>query len=214
MSKKPGAGDRRVRIILDILADEYPDHTSMLTYLNPYQLTVSVALSAQTTDAAVNKVSPELFRRWPNPASLASADVNELEQVIHSLGYFRQKARNLIAASRRITEVYSGEIPKEMDELTSLPGIGRKSANVIRGHIWGFPGIIVDTHFGRVCRRLGLTEAADPAKVEKDIEAMIPRERWNEFSMTANYHGRKYCMARKPNCFECPLEGVCPKFCV
>lgn len=203
--------DFRVRDILDLLADEYPNRTSMLSYANPYQLAVSVALSAQTTDAAVNKAVPELFRRWPDPVSLSAADVRELESVIHSLGYFRQKARNLIAAARKVVEVFGGEIPNGMEELTSLPGIGRKSANVIRTHVWGLPGIIVDTHFGRVCRRLGLTEATDPVKVEKAIEEVVPEERWNEFSMTANYHGRKYCTARKPQCSVCPLNEICPK---
>lgn len=198
--------------ILDRLNDEYPDREPLLIYINPYELTVAVSLSAQTTDAAVNKVTPELFRRWPDAASLAVADIKELEEVIHSLGFFRQKARNLIAAANRLTETFDGEIPMEMDDLTSLPGIGRKSANVIRAHVWNLPGIIVDTHFGRVCRRLGLTEAKDPAKVEKEISTIIPEEFQNTFSMTANFHGRRYCMSRKPNCSACPLESLCPKY--
>ena len=172
---------------------------------------MAVSLSAQTTDAGVNKVTPELFRRWPDPAALAGADAVELEVLIHSLGFFRQKASNLIASARRVVEDFDGEIPREMNHLISLPGIGRKSANVIRAHVWNLPGIIVDTHFGRVCRRLGLTEAKDPEKVEKEITALIPEELQITFSMTANFHGRRYCMSRKPNCAGCPLNDICPK---
>jgi len=173
---------------------------------------VSVSLSARTTDAAVNRVTPELFRRWPNPQALSTANLRELEEVIHSLGFFRQKARNLIGAATRLVELYGGKLPREMEELTSLPGIGRKCANVIRSQYWNLPGITVDTHFGRVCRRLGLTEETDPTKVEYNLRERIPVERWNEFSMTANLHGRRYCMSRKPNCRECPLNDICPQY--
>jgi len=197
--------------IISILNKEYPDRRSLLTYESPYQLTVAVALSAQTTDAGVNRVSPELFRRWPGPGSLAKADLSELETVIHSLGFYHQKARNLIASAALIVDQYGGEIPREMNELTSLPGIGRKSANVIRGHIWDLPGIIVDTHFGRVCRRLGLTRSENPDKVEKELMLIIPEKQQNDFSMTVNYHGRRYCMSKKPNCIKCPLRDLCPK---
>lgn len=198
--------------ILNRLNDEYPDREPLLTYINPYELTVAVSLSAQTTDAAVNKVTPELFRRWPNPAALAEANSGELEELIHPLGFFRQKSKNLIAMGKRLLDTFGSEVPMEMDDLTSLPGIGRKSANVIRAHVWNLPGIIVDTHFGRVCRRLGLTEAKDPTKVEKEISAIIPEQYQNAFSMTANFHGRRYCMSRKPNCQACPLEALCPKY--
>ncbi len=193
------------------LEKEYPERNSLLMYENPYQLAVAVALSAQTTDAGVNRVSPELFGRWPNPESLAAADVIELETLIHPLGFFHQKARNLIAAAERIVKVYDGEIPREMNQLTSLPGIGRKSANVIRAHVWNLPGIIVDTHFGRVCRRLGLTLADNPDNVERELAAMVPEAIQNIFSMTVNYHGRRYCMAKRPNCRDCPLNDICPK---
>ena len=206
------SADSRLHGILDLLAAEYPNRPPMLVYVNPYQLAVAVSLSAQTTDAAVNRTTPELFRRWPDAASLAKAEEGEVEEVIRSLGFFRQKARNLIAAARRIVEDFDGDVPREMGDLISLPGIGRKSANVIRAHVWGLPGIIVDTHFGRVCRRLGLTDATDPAKVERDIETQVPVDRWNEFSMTANYHGRKCCTARKPDCTACPVEHLCPKY--
>ena len=197
--------------IISILKKEYPERASLLRYENPFQLSVAVALSAQTTDAGVNRVSPELFQKWPDPESLANADIEELEKVIHSLGFYRQKARNLIAASRKIVDEFGGEVPRGMDELTSLPGIGRKSANVIRAHLWNLPGIIVDTHFGRVCRRLGLTEAENPRKVEKELGLLIPQDLQNDFSMIINYHGRRYCMSRKPNCTGCPVTRYCPK---
>ena len=210
-----GAGktfDSPVPEILSRLEAEYPDREPLLVYKTPYQLTVAVALSAQTTDAAVNRVTPELFRRWPDPAALSTADPDELEELIHSLGFFRQKSRNLIAAARRIITVYQGEIPREMADLTSLPGIGRKSANVIRAHVWNLPGIIVDTHFGRVCRRLGLTESKNPDIVEKEVSAIIPTEDQNAFSMAANFHGRRCCRSRRPDCKACPLEDLCPKY--
>jgi len=191
---------------------EYPDRRPLLKYTSPFQLMVAVSLSAQTTDAAVNKVTPELFGRWPTPEALALADISELEDLIHSLGFFRQKSRNLKGAARRILEEFDGEIPQGMDDLTSIPGIGRKSANVIRAHVWNLPGIIVDTHFGRVCRRLGLTDKKDPQKVEKEISALVPLDLQGDFSMTANLHGRRYCSARKPNCVECPLNDICPKY--
>ena len=197
--------------IIHLLEAEYPNPAPLLNFENPFQLTVTVALSAQTTDAGVNQVSPELFRRWPTPEALAQAPPADLEKVIHSLGFFRQKAKNLIAASQRITEVFDGSIPQSMEDLLSLPGIGRKSANVIRTHIYGLPSIIVDTHFGRVCRRLGLTKATDPNRVEIDLSPMVPEERQNVFSMTANYHGRRYCHARKPRCLSCPLKELCPQ---
>ena len=198
--------------IIKRLNAEYPDRETLLTHTDPFQLMVAVSLSAQTTDAGVNKVTPELFRRWPDPAALAGADAVELEALIHSLGFFRQKTRNLIAAARRLVEEFGGKVPREMNHLISLPGIGRKSANIIRAHVWNLPGIIVDTHFGRVCRRLGLTDAKDPEKVEREIAALIPEDLQITFSMTANFHGRRYCMSQKPNCDHCPLNDICPKF--
>ncbi len=198
--------------IIKRLNAEYPDRETLLIHTDPFQLMVAVSLSAQTTDAGVNKVTPELFRRWPDPAALAGADAVELEALIHSLGFFRQKTCNLIAAARRLVEEFGGKVPREINHLISLPGIGRKSANVIRAHVWNLPGIIVDTHFGRVCRRLGLTDAKDPEKVEREIAALIPEDLQITFSMTANFHGRRYCMSRKPNCAGCPLNDICPKF--
>lgn len=196
---------------IDMLDAEYPNRQPLLDYRSPFELLVSVALSAQTTDVAVNKVTPELFQRWPNAVELSQANQGELEDVIHSLGFFRQKAKNLIASSKVLVERFDGRVPQSMENLIALPGIGRKSANVIRAHVWGLPGIIVDTHFGRVCRRIGFTTQKDPVRVEKDIVAIVPEHRHIEFSMTANLHGRRYCHSRKPNCDECFLGALCPK---
>jgi len=194
------------------LDNEYPNWRPLLNYRNPYELFVAVSLSAQTTDAAVNKVTPELFRLYPNARKLVDADIRKLEEIIHPLGFFRQKARNLTRGARRITEEYGGEVPREMENLITLSGIGRKSANVIRSHIWGLPGVIVDTHFGRVCRRLGLTKKSNPVKIEREIEALIPQENHIDFSMRINLHGRNYCMSRNPNCNPCPLGDICPSY--
>lgn len=197
--------------LLRRLNSEYPNLRPLLRYRNPYELFVAVSLSAQTTDVAVNRVTHRLFRLYPSLRELANADIQELEEIIHPLGFFRQKARNLVRGAKRVVEEYGGELPQEMDRLTSLSGIGRKSANVIRSHIWGFPGIIVDTHFGRVCRRLGLTEETDPVKIEVIIGAIVPEKCHIDFSMTVNLHGRKYCMSRRPNCHACPLGDICPR---
>lgn len=205
------AVDPRIEALWPLLDHEYPVRDSPLEHENPFELLVGVCLSAQTTDAAVNKVLPILFSRWPDPAALAEADLSELEHVVHSLGYFRQKSKNLKAAARRLVDDFGGKVPRSMEDLTSLPGVGRKSANVIRWHSWGLPGIIVDTHFGRVCRRLGLTAATDPVKVEKEIESIVPEYLRGYFSMTVNFHGRRYCEARKPRCGDCPLNGCCPR---
>jgi len=194
------------------LDNEYPDWRPPLNYRNPYELFVAVSLSAQTTDAAVNRVTPGLFRLYPGVRKLAGADIRELEEIIHPLGFFRQKARNLTRGAKRMMEEYGGEVPQEMESLISLSGIGRKSANVIRSHIWGLPGIIVDTHFGRVCRRLGLTEESDPIKIERAIGVIVPKERHIDFSMRINFHGRKYCMSRNPDCGTCPLGDICPSY--
>ncbi|CAD7837219.1 Endonuclease III [Olavius algarvensis spirochete endosymbiont] len=193
------------------LNSEYPNWRPPLNYRNPYELFVAVSLSAQTTDVAVNRVTPSLFRLYPSSRELASADIRELEKIIHPLGFFRQKAGNLVRGAKRMVKEYGGELPQEMDRLTSLSGIGRKSANVIRSHIWGLPGIIVDTHFGRVCRRLGLTEEKNPVKIEREIGAIVPEKCHIDFSMTVNFHGRKYCMSRRPNCYACPLSDICPR---
>ena len=200
----------RLDEMMNRLDREYSDRRPLLNYTTPFELSVAVALSAQTTDAAVNLVTPEIFKRWPGPQELAKADEGELQDVIHSLGFFRQKARNCIAASRILVEKFHSQVPDSMENLIMLPGIGRKSANVIRAHLWNQPGIIVDTHFGRVCRRLGLSEEKDPVKLESQLLLLIPESRQIEFSMTANLHGRRYCKSRRPLCKDCPLMDLCP----
>ena len=201
----------RLKIVINLLHQEYRDIKSMLDFNSSFELLVAVSLSAQTTDVAVNRTTPGLFARWPDAESLAEAEPGELEAVIHSLGFFRQKARNLIGAARLIRQRFGGKVPRSMEDLTSLPGVGRKSANVIRAHIWNLPGIIVDTHFGRVSRRLGLTLGKSPDAVEVDLGARVVPQEQIFFSMAVNKHGRVYCMARKPDCSHCPLSEICPR---
>lgn len=156
-------------------------------------------------------VTPDLFGRWPEPKALAGADQGELEEVIRSTGFYRNKARNLIGFARKITDEHGGKIPDSMEKLRDLPGFGRKTANVILGNAFGIPGITVDTHMGRVARRLGLTKHTDPVKVEFDLMELLPPEEWTMFSHRVISHGREICDARKPRCSACPLDDICPK---
>ncbi len=182
----------------------------MLQYRNPFELLIGVILSAQTTDEQVNAILPELFKRFSDANSLAAADHSEVESIIHSVGFFRQKARSIIGTAAALVREFNGQVPHTMADLVSLPGVGRKSAGVILLHIYDEPAIIVDTHFGRVARRLGYTTARDPLRIERDVAAVLPREYWNSASMRLNYHGRRYCFARKPACPSCPLNDLCP----
>lgn len=196
--------------ILEVLREEYPETPSLLNYSTPFELLIGVILSAQTTDNAVNAVLPDLFRRYPSAAKLGSADIRDVEAIIHSLGFFRSKSKYIVGAARLIDDEVGGSVPSTMEELVRLPGVGRKSAGVILLHIHDRPAIIVDTHFGRVTRRLGFSEARDPTKLERDISAILPREQWNAASMRLNYHGRRYCFAAKPDCGGCPVKRLCP----
>jgi endonuclease-3 len=181
-----------------------------LSHSSPFQLLVATILSAQCTDTRVNMVAPEVFRRWPEPADLAHADLGELEQVIHSTGFFRAKASHLTAMARRIQESYDGEVPARMEDLTTLAGVGRKTANVIRSVGFDQPGLPVDTHVGRVSLRLALTDRTDPVQVERDLNKLItPKER-GVFSLRVILHGRATCRARRPLCRRCPLVDICP----
>lgn len=200
----------RVREIHGRLQQRYPETRTLLHFENGYQLLIAVILSAQTTDASVNSVIPELFRRYPDPRSLAGADLPEVEAIIKRTGFFRAKARNITSAARGLVERFDGEVPDTMEELLSLPGVGRKTAHVVRGTLFGKPSIIVDTHFSRVTRRLGLTVERDPAKIERALEPVIPVEIQHGFSMRVNFHGRDCCSSRKPACFRCPIEELCP----
>ena len=203
------AQERFIRIV-DRLADEYGEAPSLLDYASAFELLIAVILSAQTTDAAVNAVLPTLFSRFPDAATLGRADVSEVESIVHSLGFYRQKAKNIVATSRAVAEQHGGVVPATMEELVRLPGVGRKSAGVVLLHIHDVPAIIVDTHFGRVVRRLGFSGSKDPLKIERDVAAVLPTEYWNDASMRLNYHGRRYCHSRKPECLACPVAQWCP----
>ncbi len=202
---------QRARRIVRLLAKLYPDAHCALNFANPLQLLIATILSAQCTDKRVNLVTPALFRKYPDAAAFAAAEPRELEQAIASTGFFRNKARNIIACCRQIMERHDGQVPGTLDELVELPGVGRKTANVILGDAFGVPGITVDTHVGRLSRRLGLTTHTDPVKVERDLMRLIPRKEWTPFSHRMIFHGRQVCFARKPNCPGCGLAAVCPR---
>lgn len=200
----------KARIVTEILNLEYPDRKPLLNYTNPFELLIAVILSAQTTDAGVNKVTPELFRFYPGPSELSAAEQNHVEAIIHSTGFYRVKAANIIKTAAALKERGDTSLPDNMKDLTALPGVGRKTANVILYHIFNKPAIIVDTHFKRVSNRLGFTKFTEPEKIEKQLSKAIPKEIQSDFSMTINLHGRKYCFARKPDCAGCPLRDLCP----
>jgi endonuclease-3 len=202
---------QRIRRILEILAKLYPDATCALHYENPLHLLIATILSAQCTDVRVNMVTPALFARFPDASAFAQADIGELEKAIQSTGFFRNKAKNIKACCKILVERHGGEVPGTMEELVPLPGIGRKTANVVLGNAFDVPGITVDTHVGRLSRRLGLTENEDPVKVEHDLMEIIPKKEWTPFSHRLIFHGRQVCFARKPNCAGCALAKVCPK---
>jgi endonuclease-3 len=201
---------KRAPAIAGRLAKAYPEIRVPLHHRNHYELLAATILSAQCTDEMVNKVTPDLFRRYPTPAKLAAASVREIETLIRRLGLFRAKARSLKQCAKQLVRKYSGEVPATMEELTLLAGVGRKTANVILGHAFGIPGIVVDTHCKRLSRRLGLTRQEDPDKIEQDLMALLPPEEWTGFSHRLILHGRRVCYARKPDCKGCFLNGLCP----
>jgi endonuclease-3 len=202
---------RRAGRIVRALARLYPDAHCALHYETPLHLLIATILSAQCTDVRVNLVTPALFARYPDARAFAEADPAELETAIQSTGFFRNKARNIIACCQLLVSQHGGEVPGTMSDLVCLPGIGRKTANVVLGNAFAVPGITVDTHVGRVSRRLGLTTHSDPEKVESDLMALIPRREWTMFSHRMIFHGRQVCFARKPNCAGCTLSRLCPK---
>ena len=195
--------------VLKILEQNIPEMISLLTVKNCYQMLIAVILSAQTTDNQVNRVVPTLFQRFPNAEKLAESEIGEVEQIVKSTGFYRVKAKNIRNTARALIDRFDGIVPESMEDLTSLPGVGRKSANVVRGHCFGLPAIIVDTHFMRVSRRIGLTQEKDPKKIEKDILTILPRELHYSFSMRVNRLGRMWCDARNPKCAECPVHDYC-----
>jgi endonuclease-3 len=195
------------------LADEYPGDAAALCALvhdGPFQLLVATILSAQTTDERVNQVTPALFAAYPTPAELAGADPGDVERLIHPTGFFRAKTRSLIAMAAALDAHYGGQVPTAMEDLVSLPGVGRKTANVVRSVGFGLPGLPVDTHVGRLSRRLGLTVETDPVKVEADLDALVPEAERGRLSLRLILHGRKVCVARRPRCPDCVLADFCP----
>jgi endonuclease-3 len=200
-----------VAAIIARLRAAYPDAHCALDYETPIQLLVAVILSAQCTDERVNLTTPALFARYPSAEALAAADPAEMEELVRPTGFYRNKARFIREAAGRILLEYGGEVPPGMDDLLSLPGVARKTANVVRGEIYGLAdGVTVDTHVKRLSARLGLTHEADPVKVERDLMAVIPRENWIEIAHLLIWHGRRVCFARKPNCPGCVLNDICP----
>lgn len=206
---KPLARER-VAAILDALQRSYPDAVCALTHRGAWELTVATILSAQSTDAGVNLATPELFRLFPTPEALAVANPAAVEELVHRTGFFRAKTRSIMGAARVLTERFGGVVPQTMEEMLELPGVARKTANVVLGSWYGIAsGVVVDTHVLRLSRRLELTRNDDPGKVELDLQKVIPRDRWIAFSHELIHHGRRVCMARKPRCEECALETVC-----
>jgi endonuclease III len=208
----PLARTRRARRIDKILAETYPDARCELDFSTPLELSVATILSAQSTDAGVNKVTPALFAKYPTAADYAAADRAELEEMIHSTGFFRAKTNSLIGLGQALVERYDGEVPPRLRDLVTLPGIGRKTANVILGNAFGVPGITVDTHFGRLARRFGWTTQDDPVKVEHEVGALFPKRDWTMLSHRLIFHGRRMCHARKPACGVCPVARLCPAY--
>lgn len=192
------------------LAKSYPDARCSLDYANPLQLLIATILSAQCTDARVNHVTPALFARYPNAHGFGAADPRELERLIQSTGFFRNKAKSIREACRDIAERHGGQVPRTMEELTELHGVGRKTANVVLGNAFGVPGMVVDTHVGRISRRLGLTSHNDPEKVERDLMALLPPGVWVTLGHRMIHHGRRHCRAPNPRCPGCPLRALCP----
>ena len=203
------ADKRNARTVLDRLYRRYPDMGTALDYRDPWQLLVATVLSAQTTDENVNRVTPVLFERWPAPADLANADPEEVEQVVFSAGFYRQKTKSIIALSRDLEDTYGGVVPTTIPELIKLRGVGRKTASVLLAEAFDLPAIAVDTHVKRVAGRLGLTAQTDPTKIEFELMALYPERRWSGISMRFIQFGRDVCDARRPRCWECPLRDRC-----
>ncbi len=212
MSKKVKLTKKqRALAILSELKKLYPDATCSLNYATPVQLLVATILSAQCTDERVNKVTPELFTKFPDAPALANADREELENLIRSTGFYRNKAKNIQGACHKIVTQFEGKVPQTMEELLQLPGVARKTANVVLAHGFGIiEGVTVDTHVKRLSKRLGLTKNTEPVKIEQDLIKLLPQPDWENYSIRIIYHGRAVCKARKPNCDECQLALLCP----
>jgi endonuclease-3 len=207
---RPRSPKGRARETARRLAEEYPDAQCELDHEDPFQLLVATILSAQSTDKGVNVVTPALFARYPAAADLAAAEPEELEKLIHATGFFRQKAKSLMGMAAALVERFDGHVPTTMEDLVGLPGVGRKTANVILSVGHSLPGLPVDTHVMRLSQRLGLTTQSDPVKIETELNAMLPPAAWGEFSLRMILHGRRVCVARAPRCEDCVLNDFCP----
>ena len=201
---------KNARAIYRILTKTYPEVRCELDFKNPLQLLVAVVLSAQCTDKRVNAITPALFKKYKSAKDYAKAPLPEIEQFIYSAGFYHAKARHLKGLGRKIVEEFGGEVPATIEELVTLPGVGRKTANVVLGHAFGIPGITVDTHFGRLSRRFEWSESKDPVKVEFEVGELIPQAEWTNLSQRMIWHGRRICHSRKPACGACPVAKICP----
>ena len=217
--RRAGSGDetpvgrtRRARRISRALHERYPYAHCELDFETPLQLLVATVLSAQTTDVMVNSVTPTLFSRWPSAEALAAADRAEMEQVLRPTGFFRAKTNSVISLAQAVVERFDGEVPGRLEDLVTLPGVGRKTANVVLGNAFGVPGLTVDTHFGRLVRRWGWTQETDPVKVEAEVAALVPKRDWTMLSHVVIFHGRRTCFARRPACGACPVTRWCPSY--
>jgi len=207
---RPRGAKSRAAIVIERLTELYPDVRCALDHSNPYELLVATILSAQTTDERVNMVTPALFAEYPTPADLAAADPARVEELIRSTGFFRAKTRSIIGMAKAVEERFDGEIPRDLDDLVTLPGVGRKTGNVVRSVAFDLPGLPVDTHVGRLARRLRLTTETDPVAVEHDLNALVPPDERGRFSLRLIEHGRRVCDARRPRCDACVLASICP----
>lgn len=209
-SKMKPVSKKTASEIMDLLCKEYPDADCELTFKSTYQLLTSVILSAQTTDAQVNKVTPKLFAKFPTAKSLAKADIEDIKEIVKPTGYYNAKAQNIQACAQALVQKYNGEVPSTQEELVKLPGVGVKTANVVLGVAFGIPGWTVDTHVQRLSGRLGLSQNKDPLKIERDLQKLFPNKDWSKYSITLIWHGRRLCYAKKPRCLECPVQELCP----
>ena len=201
---------KRADYVRKTLRSLYPEVKPQLYYRNPFELLVATILSAQCTDAQVNRVTPPLFEEFRSPQDFAQASRQRIEAMIRPTGFFRNKAKSIQNCAAALVEHHDGQVPESLEQLVKLPGVGRKTANVVRGAAFGQPGIVVDTHVGRIARRLALTRNQDPVKVEFDLMRIVPRADWSDFSLRLIFFGRQTCSARKPKCPECPLKSICP----
>lgn len=207
---RPRGAKARAAAAVELLRELYPDAHCALNHASAYELLVATILSAQSTDERVNMVTPTLFAKYPAPADLASADAAELESIIQSTGFFRSKAKNLIGMAQAVVARFDGEIPVALDDLVTLPGVGRKTGNVVRSVWFREPGLPVDTHVTRLSARLRLTDETDPVKIEHDLDAIVAPAEWGDFSLRLIEHGRRVCDARRPRCSDCALAAICP----